>query len=65
MLQQLTDEERIKQADYVVDNNPNSPLLQQVLELHQKDSIRLIASAPDHARVPSLASRRIASNFTP
>jgi dephospho-CoA kinase len=36
MLQQLNDEDRIKQADFVVDNNTNSPLLQQVLELHQK-----------------------------
>jgi len=36
MLQQLNDEKRIKQADFVVDNNTNSPLLQQVLELHQK-----------------------------
>ena len=36
MLQQLNDQDRIKQADFVVDNNTNSPLLQQVLELHQK-----------------------------
>ena len=36
MLQQLNDQDRIKQADVVVDNNTNSPLLQQVLELHQK-----------------------------
>lgn len=35
MLQQLNDQDRIKQADFVVDNNTNSPLLQQVLELHQ------------------------------
>lgn len=36
MLQQLNDQDRIKHADFVVDNNTNSPLLQQVLELHQK-----------------------------
>lgn len=36
MLRQLNDQDRIKQADFVVDNNTNSPLLQQVLELHQK-----------------------------
>jgi dephospho-CoA kinase len=36
MLQQLNDEDRIKQADFVVDNNTKSPLLQQILELHQK-----------------------------
>lgn len=35
MLQQLNDQDRIKHADFVVDNNTNSPLLQQVLELHQ------------------------------
>ena len=34
--QQLDDEDRIKLADFVVDNNPNSSLLEQVLELHQK-----------------------------
>ena len=36
MLQQLTDEDRIKQANYVVDNNPNSSLLLQILELDKK-----------------------------
>tara|TARA_Y100000385_G_C13078646_1_gene632718 strand:- start:1179 stop:1820 length:642 start_codon:yes stop_codon:yes gene_type:complete len=36
MLQQFNDEDRIKLADFVVDNNPNSSLLEQVLELHRK-----------------------------